>query len=163
MAGPVEKKLRDQLRRGEIVSVAAAKRAHGAVAGVILADLVRRQIVDRDGDRIVAKVRVVPEETISAVNARLRELPGQPPPDLVAAAQRRLQREVLRAQLAGARTMEERAAVVAESQKASDSAKERARLQAFADRVLADLPAIAAAQDDDFAAQFGIEFATGEA
>lgn len=157
--GPVESQLRQQLRRGEIISRSGARRAYGAVALVLLNGWEKRGIVEVDGDRIVAKVRVVPEATIEAVNRRLAELPGQPAPDQAAAERRRLQREALRAQLAAAKTLEERALVVQRSQAIADSEARRASVLALADRALPALPGIAAAFDDaELSDVFGIDF-----
>jgi len=157
--GPIESTLRQQLRRGEIISRAGARRSLGAAALVLLDRWQRRGIVEVDGDRVVAKVRVVPEATIEAVNRRLAELPGQPAPDQVAAERRRLQREALRAQLAAAKTLEERAAVVQRSQAIADTEARRASILALADRALPALPGIAAAFDDaELSDVFGIDF-----
>lgn len=150
MKGPVERALRRRLRDGEVVSRRAAVREHGVIAGVILDGLCRQGIVERDGDAYAPKLRVVPEETIQRVNARLRELPGTPAPtseSLAAAERRRLQREALRVALDAAKTPAERERVIRQS-----------RLGAMADSALAALPSIAGELDDaDLGEAFGIE------
>lgn len=150
--GPVEVALRRELRAGKIVSRVWAKRKHGTLALVLLDKWVDKGIAERDGDSVVFVLRVVPETTIDAVNRRLRELPGQPAPDLAAAERRRAQREALRVELAGAKTIEDRARVV-----------QRSQALALADQVLADLPAIEASFEGDLGGMFGIEFDVGDA
>lgn len=118
MAGPVESELRARLRAGEVVSRAASIRRYGVVAGVILDGFVRRGAAERDGDSYAPIIRVIPEETIERVNAKVRELPGAPPvtaESLAAAELRRQEREALRAALAAAKTPADRERVVRES------------------------------------------------
>ena len=113
--GPVERQLRDRLRRGEVLSRSAAIAAHGPIAAVLLDGFVRRGAATREGDRYAPVIRVIPEETIESVNAKLREMVTPSAASLEAADKRRAQREALRTALAAAATPAERERVMRES------------------------------------------------